>query len=246
VSDTRELAGAQAQSYKRGLSVPPVRRTIAPSILSADFGRLADEVQAAAAAGADWLHVDVMDGHFVPNITIGPLIVEAVRRTTSLPLDVHLMISDPWRYVRAFVSAGADWVSVHQEACPVLRDVVAEIRAVGARASVALNPGTPVAAVGDVLPDVDMLLLMSVHPGFGGQSFIEETLAKLRAAVHLRERLGATFLIEIDGGITLENVGRAAAAGADVIVAGTAVFRAPDYAQAIASMRRAIDGALAV
>ena len=223
-----------------------MRRTIAPSILSADFGRLADEVQAAAAAGADWLHVDVMDGHFVPNITIGPPIVEALRRTTSLPLDVHLMISDPGRYVPAFVGAGADWVSVHQEACSALREVVAEIHAVGARASVAINPGTPVAAVGDVLPEVDMLLLMSVHPGFGGQSFIEGTLAKLRDAARLRERLGATFLIEIDGGITLENVGRAAAAGADVIVAGTAVFHAPDYAQAIAAMRRAIDGALTI
>jgi ribulose-phosphate 3-epimerase len=220
-----------------------VQRTIAPSILSADFGHLADEVQAVAAAGGDWLHVDVMDGHFVPNITIGPPIVEAVRRATSLPLDVHLMISDPGRYVPAFIRAGANWVSVHQEACPALREVVAEIHALGARASAALNPDTPVTAVGDVLPDIDMLLLMSVHPGFAGQSFIEETLAKLRAAVHLRERLGATFLIEVDGGITLENVGRAAAAGADVIVAGTAVFGAQDYAQAIASMRDSIDRA---
>ena len=222
----------------------PARRTIAPSLLSADFGRLADEARAATAAGADWLHVDVMDGHFVPNITIGPQVVEAIRKVTSVPLDVHLMISEPGRYVSAFVAAGANWVSVHQEACPTLREVAAEIHAVGARASVAINPDTPVAAVADVLPELDMLLLMSVHPGFGGQTFIETTLGKLREAARLRERLRASFLIEIDGGITVDNAGRAAAAGADVIVAGTAVFRARDYAQAIASMRRKIEEAL--
>jgi ribulose-phosphate 3-epimerase len=225
--------------------VPPAPRTIAPSILSADFGRLSAEVGAAQAAGADWLHLDVMDGHFVPNLTIGPLVVDAVRKATSLPLDVHLMITDPDRYVSRFVEAGAGWVSVHQETCPALRDTVARLHALGARAAVAINPDTPVAAVGDdVLAEIDMLLVMSVHPGFGGQSFIPGTLAKLRAAAERRRKLGARFLIEVDGGITVENVGEAAAAGADVIVAGTAIFRAPDYARAIASMRRAIDVAI--
>jgi len=219
-------------------------RRIAPSLLSADFARLGEEVRAATAAGADWLHLDVMDGHFVPNITIGPGIVEAIRAHTALPLDVHLMITDPGRYVPQFVEAGADWVSVHQETCPALREVVAEIHALGARAAVAINPGTPIAAVADALPEIDMLVIMSVHPGFGGQSFIRASLAKLREAVRLRQRLGASYLIEIDGGIRIDNVGEAAAAGADVIVAGTAVFRAPDYGQAIAALQRKIEEAV--
>jgi ribulose-phosphate 3-epimerase len=214
-----------------------VRRTIAPSLLSADFGRLADEVHAVARAGADWLHVDVMDGHFVPNITIGPPIVEAIRKASALPLDVHLMITDPGRYLAAFVRAGASWISVHYEACPALRQTLGEIRALGARASVALNPETPVAAVADVLPDLDMLLLMSVHPGFGGQAFIPDTLAKIEEAARLRNRTHARCLIEVDGGISATNVAAVASAGADVIVAGTAVFGAPDYARAIATLR---------
>jgi ribulose-phosphate 3-epimerase len=178
-----------------------------------------------------------MDGHFVPNITIGPTVVEAIRRATSLPLDVHLMITEPRRYIGAFVAAGADWVSVHQEACPSLGDAIADIRRAGARASVAINPETPVAAVTSVLPDIDMLLVMSVHPGFGGQRFIADALTKLRAAAELRTRAGASCLLEVDGGITVDNVGAAVAAGADVIVAGTAIFRAPDYAAAIAALR---------
>jgi len=222
-----------------------VSLTIAPSILSADFGRLADEVRAVAAAGADWLHLDVMDGHFVPNITIGPSVVEAIRRATTLPLDVHLMITEPRRYVPAFVAAGANWVSVHQEACSDLGTAITEIHRAGARAAVAINPETPVAAVADVLSETDMLLVMSVHPGFGGQRFIEDALAKLREAAAVRARLGATCLLEVDGGITVENAGKAAAAGADVIVAGTAIFHAPDYAQAITAMRRGIAAARA-
>jgi len=206
-------------------------------MLSANFARLGEEVCAAAAAGADWLHIDVMDGHFVPNITIGPVVVEAIRGTTSLPLDVHLMISDPGRYVPAFVKAGADWLSVHQETCAALREVVAEIHALGARAAVAINPDTPVEAVADALPEIDMLLVMSVHPGFAGQSFIDDSLRKLREAVRLRDRLRASFLIEVDGGITTENARLAAEAGADVIVAGTAIFRADNYARAITAMR---------
>ena len=159
---------------------------IAPSVLAADFGRLADEVRAVEAAGADWLHLDVMDGHFVPNITIGPPIVAAIRKATSLPLDVHLMITEPERYVPAFVSEGADWISVHQETCADLAGAVAVIRRAGARASVAINPATAVAAVTEVLADIDMLLVMSVNPGFGGQGFIAESLAKLREAARLQ------------------------------------------------------------
>jgi ribulose-phosphate 3-epimerase len=214
-----------------------VRRTIAPSLLSADFGRLADEVRAVTRAGADWLHVDVMDGHFVPNITIGPPIVAAIHKASTVPLDVHLMITSPERYLAAFVRAGASWVSVHHEACAKPADTIAEIHALGARASIALNPETPVAAAADVLPALDMLLLMSVHPGFGGQAFIPATLAKIEEAARLRLSMGASFVIEVDGGITTDNVERVAAAGADVIVAGTAVFGAGDYAGAINALR---------
>ena len=209
-------------------------------MLSANFACLGEEVRAAAAAGADWLHIDVMDGHFVPNITIGPAVVEAIRGETTLPLDVHLMISDPGRYVPAFIKAGADWLSVHQETCSALREVVAEIHALGARAAVAINPDTPVEAIADVLPELDMLLVMSVHPGFAGQSFIGDSLRKLREAARLRDRLKAAFLIEVDGGITTENARHAAEAGADVIVAGTAIFRADNYARAITALRTSI------
>jgi len=225
--------------------VPSVRRTIAPSILSADFGRLADEVRAAEAAGADWLHLDVMDGHFVPNLTIGPDVVRAIRRVASVPLDVHLMIEEPARYVPAFVAAGADWVSVHHETCDPLEPVLRQIRDLGARAAVAVNPDTPLEAVADVLPRLDMLLIMSVHPGFGGQRFIPDALERLRTAARLRDAAGASTLLEVDGGITVENVGAAAAAGADVIVAGTAIFGAADYASAITAMRGGIERAVA-
>jgi ribulose-phosphate 3-epimerase len=221
-------------------------RQIAPSVLSADFGRLDEEVRAVAAAGADWLHLDVMDGHFVPNLTIGPGIVAAIRRATTLPLDVHLMITDPVRYAPRFIEAGADWVSIHHETCPEPRELIADIRARGARPALAINPETPIAAVAAVAAELDMLLVMSVHPGFGGQGFIPETIPKLEDACRLRERLGAKFLIEVDGGITTENVSKVAAAGADVIVAGTAVFRAPDYAAAITAMRRNMGDAQAI
>jgi ribulose-phosphate 3-epimerase len=216
-------------------------RTIAPSILSADFGRLDEEVNAAAAAGADWLHLDVMDGHFVPNLTIGPAVVAAIRRATTLPLDVHLMITDPARYAPRFIDAGADWVSIHGEIGPTAAGVLADIRARGARPAMAINPETPLAAVADLLTALDMLLVMSVHPGFGGQAFIPETLPKLEEARRRRADLGAGFLIEVDGGITTENVAAAALAGADVIVAGTAIFGAPDYALAIRAMRGNIE-----
>jgi ribulose-phosphate 3-epimerase len=210
---------------------------IAPSVLSADFGRLAEEVRAAEAAGADWLHLDVMDGHFVPNLTMGPDVVKAIRRATKIPLDVHMMVSDPGRYAPRFIDAGADWVSIHHEACPKPRDVIADIRTRGARPSLAVSPDTPVAVVAPTAAELDMVLIMSVHPGFGGQRFIPASLAKLTEARAMRGRLGLHFLIEVDGGITVENAGAAAAAGADVLVAGTAFFGAPDYAAAITAMR---------
>jgi ribulose-phosphate 3-epimerase len=216
---------------------------IAPSILAADFGRLAEEVRAAADAGADWLHVDVMDGHFVPNITIGPSVVAAIHEASALPLDVHLMISEPLRYAPAFIAAGASSITVHQETCADLAATVDAIRDAGARAAVALNPPTPVHTVEAVAPRIDMLLVMSVHPGFGGQSFIAGSLEKIRDAAALRERLGAEFLIEVDGGITEGNVASAATAGVDVFVAGTAIFGASDYGAAIAGLRRSIAAA---
>ena len=212
---------------------------IAPSILSADFARLGEEVSAVARAGADWIHVDVMDGHFVPNLTIGPLVVEAVRRSTSLPIDVHLMIEKPERFVTEFVKAGAATIGVQVEACPHLHRTIAQIREAGARASVVLNPGTPANAIEPVLSDVDQVLVMTVNPGFGGQKFIESMLAKIATLRRMIDESGREVALEVDGGISLETIARAARAGADVFVAGTAVFGAPDYAQAIAALRQA-------
>ncbi len=218
------------------------RILIAASILASDFGRLAEEVQAVARAGADWIHVDVMDGHFVPNITIGPTIVAAVQSATSLPLDVHLMIEKPERYIESFAEAGATTIGVHVEACPHLHRTVAQIREAGALASVTLNPGTPAAAVEAVLGDIDQVLVMTVNPGFGGQKFIPSMLPKiaiLRDWIRERE---LQVRLEVDGGITTETIAGAAAAGADVFVAGTAVFRAPNYAAAIRALRQAAIG----
>lgn len=197
---------------------------LAPSILSADFARLADEVRAAAEGGATLLHVDVMDGHFVPNITIGPVVVASLRKVTELPLDVHLMIEDPDQYVGAFIEAGADWVSVHQEACIHLHRTVGLIRSKGAQAGVVLNPATPVETLVDVLDMVDFVLIMSVNPGFGGQKFIPGALAKIKKLVGMRAARGLNFRIEIDGGVTLETIGEVVRAGAEVLVAGNAVF----------------------
>ncbi len=212
---------------------------IAPSILSADFAKLGADVAAVERAGADWIHVDVMDGHFVPNLTIGPLVVEAVRRSTSLPLDVHLMIEKPERYVTEFVKAGAATIGVQVEACPHLHRTIAQIHEAGARASVVLNPGTPALAIEPVISDVDQVLVMTVNPGFGGQKFIESMLAKIATLRRMIDERGRDVALEVDGGISLETIGRAARAGADVFVAGTAVFGAPDYAQAIAALRAA-------
>jgi ribulose-phosphate 3-epimerase len=211
---------------------------IAPSILSADFGRLADEVKAVSAAGADYVHVDVMDGRFVPNITIGPVVVAALRKATELPLDVHLMIEEPERYIDDFVRAGADLIGVHEEACRHLHRVIQQIRQAGKRASVTLNPHTPWQHIRYVLEDVQQVLIMSVNPGFGGQAFIPNVLpkvAELRAEILAR---GLDVDIEIDGGIKVDNVRAAAEAGANVIVAGSAVFESPNYVQTIAALRK--------
>ena len=212
---------------------------IAPSILACDFGRLFDEVQAVTDAGADWIHVDIMDGHFVPNITIGPRIVEAVRDATQLPLDVHLMIQQPERHIDSFVKSGATTVGVHAEACPHLHRTIAQIREAGARASVTINPGTPASAVEPVLGDVDQVLVMTVNPGFGGQRFIPGTLAKVEALRGWIRDRDLAVALEVDGGITEDTIGSAARAGANAFVAGTAIFGAPDYREAIGVLRQA-------
>lgn len=221
---------------------------IAPSILSADFARLGEEVRAIEEAGADLVHVDVMDGRFVPNLTIGPVVVEAVKRSTKLPLDVHLMIVEPEKYVEDFRKAGADWIGVHVEASPHLHRTLAHIRKLGAKATVTLNPSTPPEAVEYVLGEADMVLVMSVNPGFGGQSFIPSALKKVRRLRELADAHGRRDLsIEIDGGIGVDNIAEAAAAGVDTFVAGSAVFgaakKSPDkpaveaYRDVIARMR---------
>jgi len=210
---------------------------VAPSILSADFGRLAEEVRAVERAGADWIHVDVMDGRFVPNITIGPAVVKAIRAATRLPLDVHLMIVEPERYLEDFASAGADGMTVHVETCPHLHRTLQHIRHLGKRAGVVLNPATHESTIEYALPVADLVLVMSVNPGFGGQSFIPEVLPKVRAIRRMIDAQGRPIQLEIDGGIAVGTASKATAAGADVLVAGNAVFTHPDYAQAIAAIR---------
>jgi ribulose-phosphate 3-epimerase len=210
---------------------------IAPSILSADFSRLGEEVRAVAAGGADYVHVDVMDGHFVPNITIGPLVVKAVRKTTDLPLDVHLMIEDPDRYIPDFADAGADIITVHQEATRHLHRTVQLIRSLGKRAGVSINPATPVETLDVILEDIDLVLVMTVNPGFGGQSFIPSCLPKISALRREIDRRGLGVELEVDGGVKPDNIGPIAAAGGEVFVAGSAVFNHPDYAATIAALR---------
>jgi ribulose-phosphate 3-epimerase len=205
---------------------------IAPSILNADFGHLAQAIQQAEDGGADWIHVDVMDGLFVPNITLGPMVVEAIRRATRLPLDVHLMIEDPRRYIRRFRDAGADWMTIHIEADRHPHRTLSEIHECGARAGVALNPGTPVALAEDLVRDLDLLLVMSVNPGFGGQSFIENAYHKLREARALVAELNPTCEIEVDGGVKLANAPLVVEAGASVVVAGSFVYLEGDNPEA--------------
>ncbi len=210
---------------------------IAPSILSADFSRLGEEVKQVVADGADWVHIDVMDGHFVPNLTFGPLIVQSIRSVTDKPFDVHLMIEQPDRYIPDFAKAGADWIAVHAEACPHLHRTVQLIRSLGKKAGVALNPHTPLNVLDYLLDDLDLVVLMSVNPGFGGQSFIPSVLPKARRLREQIEERGLSCRIQMDGGIAPDTIAAAAEAGVDVFVAGSAIFGKDDYAQAIASLR---------
>jgi ribulose-phosphate 3-epimerase len=199
-------------------------RKLSASVLSADFGRLAEQVQEAEQAGVDWIHVDVMDGHFVPNITIGPAVTQALRRATSLPLDVHLMISNPERYVQDFAAAGADWLGVHVEATVHLERLIQQIKETGAKASVTLNPATPLDCLEYVLKEVDMVLLMTVNPGFSGQKFIPGVLPKIRRLRQMIDAQELNVLIQVDGGVSFDTVGDIVAAGADVLVSGSGIF----------------------
>jgi len=217
-------------------------KKIAPSILSADFTRLGDEIKAVEKAGADYIHIDVMDGHFVPNITIGPMIVQAARRATKLPLDVHLMISNPDQYVEEFRKAGADIITVHTEAVNHLHRSIQLIRSAGAKAGVSLNPATPLDTLEYVLGDLDMVLLMTVNPGFGGQEFIGEVLPKIKRLKEMIKTRGLSTEIEVDGGINADTIGLASSAGADIFVAGSAVFKSRDYSETIRIMKERIDG----
>ncbi|AYB37168.1 ribulose-phosphate 3-epimerase [Brevibacillus laterosporus] len=211
---------------------------IAPSILSADFARLGDEIKDVERGGADWIHVDVMDGHFVPNITIGPLIVDAIRPITQLPLDVHLMIEEPDRYIAQFAKSGADYITVHQEACRHLHRTIHHIKEQGVKAGVVLNPATPIHTIEHVLEDLDLVLLMTVNPGFGGQKFIHSVLPKVRDLRYLLNERGLSHVdIEIDGGVNAQTARLCEDAGATVLVAGSAVYNQPDRAKAIAEIR---------
>ena len=217
--------------------MPPRPVRIAPSVLAADFSRLGDEVRAAEAAGADSIHIDIMDGRFVPNLTMGPGIVEAIRAVTKLPLDIHLMILEPERYLDAFAKAGGDILTVHIEASPHLHRTVQQIQELGKKPSVALNPHTPIGGLDVVLPDLSMVLLMTVNPGFGGQRFINAVLPKIRAMRAEIDRRGLDTDLQVDGGVARDTARTAVEAGANVLVAGTAVFGQPDYRGAIASLR---------
>ena len=225
------------------MSARPVPVRIAPSILSADFAALGRDIAAAERGGADLIHVDVMDGHFVPNITIGPPVVRAIKRIATRPLDVHLMIEEPDRYIESFVAAGAAMLSVHVEAVPHLHRTVALIRSLGAKAGVVINPATPVASLVDIVGDVDLVLVMSVNPGFGGQVFIPHSLQKVRQVRELLTAAGSSAAIEIDGGVDLSNAADIVAAGATILVAGQAIFGTPDPEAATRALRSVAAGA---
>jgi len=217
---------------------------IAPSILSADFSRLGGEIKSVESAGADYIHIDVMDGHFVPNITVGPLIVEAAKKVTSLPLDVHLMIDEPYRYIDDFIAAGSHILSVHVEAGPHLHRTIHAIKERGAKAGVALNPSTPLSAIECILEDADMIVVMSVNPGFGGQQFIESALKKIEILRNIVDEKGMDIEIEVDGGVNVHTIEKVALAGANVFVAGSGIFGTSDYKETIRLMRERIRGTI--
>ena len=214
-------------------------KLIAPSILSAAGARLGEEINAVEKAGADWIHVDVMDGHFVPNITMGPAIISSLRKTTRLPFDVHLMIENPDSYIESFAKAGADIITVHVEAAHHLHRTIDCIKKMGKKAGVSLNPATPLALLEEILPDIDLLLIMTVNPGFGGQQFIQNMLPKITKAANLLSALPNKPLLEVDGGVNLQNIKAIAQAGAQVLVAGNAVFNTTDYNKTIAELKAA-------
>jgi len=215
-------------------------KKIAPSILSADFSRLADEVRAVEKAGADVIHVDVMDGHFVPNITIGPLVVQGLRKLTSLPLDVHLMIENPDRYLEDFVQAGSDWITIHAEVCPNLKRMIRKVRQLNVRPGIVLKPATPLKTLFPVLEEIDLVLLMSVNPGFGGQSFIPATLKKVERLRRIIDQNNYSMEIEVDGGVKIENIRKLSSAGADIFVVGTGIFKTENYEETIKKLRQEI------
>jgi ribulose-phosphate 3-epimerase len=217
-------------------------KLIAPSILSANGSKLAEEIATVEQAGADWIHIDVMDGHFVPNITMGPAIVSSLRKTTKLPLDVHLMIENPDRYIESFAAAGADILTVHVEATNHLHRTVEIIKKCGKKPGVSLNPATPLTQVEEILPDIYLLLIMTVNPGFGGQQFIEKSLGKISKARKMIDSLVNKPLLEVDGGVNLKNIKSISSAGADVFVAGATVFGSGDYDRTIADLKESING----
>jgi len=216
-------------------------KKIAPSILSADFSRLADEVRAVEKAGADVIHVDVMDGHFVPNITIGPLVVQGLKKLTSLPLDVHLMIENPERYVEVFAQAGSDWITIHAETCPHLKRMIKKVRQLRARPGIVLKPATPLKTLFPVLDEIDLVLIMSVNPGFGGQSFIPSTLKKIERLRKIVDQNRYPLEIEVDGGVKVENIREVSTAGGDVFVVGTGIFKTENYEKTIRRLRQEIN-----
>ncbi len=216
-------------------------KKIAPSILSADFSRLGEEVRAVERAGADLIHVDVMDGHFVPNITIGPIVVTGLKKLTSLPLDVHLMIERPDRYVEAFAQAGSDWITIHAEVCPHLKRMIKKIRQLNVKPGVVLKPATPLKTLYPVLDDIDLVLIMSVNPGFGGQAFIPSTLKKIERLKKIVDQNHYSLEIEVDGGIKVENIGEVSRVGGDIFVLGTGIFKTENYGETIRKLRQEIN-----
>ncbi len=214
------------------------KKLIAPSILSADFGRLAAEIEAVEAAGADWIHIDVMDGHFVPNITIGPPVVRSIRKASSLPFDVHLMIEHPEKYIEDFAAAGSDWITVHVETASHLHRTISLIKNLGKKAGVSLNPSTPLYQIEEIIRDIDLLLIMTVNPGFGGQKFIGNMITKIERARIMADAQLTPPVIEVDGGITIDNIGAVSKAGADVFVAGSSVFSGGSYERNIREMKK--------